>query len=215
MPLESLQVAGRSFQLQLPDPERMLDEAVAGEATGSPGWDPYWGLLWAASPLTASRSSCRLLRDVAAPLNWGAGLGSPASPQWPPGSTSRFRTSRLQLCRWPRTMQHEMDFRTHRDWFLDGSSRRWIQGPGTCSSAATFCTTAVLIVRCSRRFSSCWPPGGIVWIGDAGRANAAVFAESATAVGWNVRLYDQRLLPTRSFEQLQFRLLVLERSSRI
>jgi hypothetical protein len=52
----------------------------------------------------------------------------------------------------------------------------------------------------------------MVWIGDAGRANAAAFVEAAAAAGWIVQLYNERLLPVRSLDHLQFRLIALERS---
>lgn len=55
-------------------------------------------------------------------------------------------------------------------------------------------------------------PGGRVWIGDAGRANAPLFVKQAAAEGWVIQLFDQQLRPVRDFGHLSFRLIVMEES---
>jgi len=210
MPIESLQVAGRPFELQLPDPERMLDDAIAGEAAGSSGWDAYWGLLWAAAPLTAGlllQAAPRCRRALE--LGCGAGLtGIAALAAGLVVTFSDQSSAAVQLAQG----------NAARNGFPDapGLIFGWEQPPAETGTWDFLFGSDILYDRSAHRpllvtLQQLLAPGGIVWIGDAGRANAAVFAECATAVGWSVRLYDQRLLPVRGFEQLQFRLLVLER----
>lgn len=213
MPLQHLEVAGRSFQLQLPDPERMLEDAVVGEATGRPGWDPYWGLLWAAAPLTAG------LLLQAAPrchraLELGCGVGFTGLAAMVAGLAVTFSDQS------PAAVQMAQE-NAARNGFPNapGMVFGWEQPPTGSGTWDFLFGSDILYDRSAHlplliALQQLLAPGGIVWIGDAGRANAALFAESAATAGWSVRLYDQRLLPTRSFEQLKFRLLVLERPSR-
>ena len=74
MPLERVQICGREFELELPEPTELLEEAVAGERSGAAGWDPYWGLLWAAAPLTA-RLLLTAAPRVQRSLELGCGVG--------------------------------------------------------------------------------------------------------------------------------------------
>ena len=74
MPIETVEIAGRFFEVELPDAERMLQDAVAGEANGAAGWDPYWGLLWAAAPRTAELL-IRAAPQWESSLELGCGVG--------------------------------------------------------------------------------------------------------------------------------------------
>ncbi|MEY3172592.1 MAG: hypothetical protein RLZZ436_505 [Planctomycetota bacterium] len=214
MPLESLQIAGHQLQLLLPDPQQMLEDAVAGEAEGSAGWDPYWGLLWAAAPLTAElilRAPPRCRRA----LELGCGVGLTGIAGLMAGLAVTFSDQS------PAAVQMAQA-NAERNGYPGacGLVFGWDQPPRDSDGWDFLFGSDILYDRAAHQplltsLQQLLQPGGIVWIGDAGRANAAVFADSAAAAGWTVRLYDRRLLPVRSFEQLQFRLLVLERRVRV
>jgi hypothetical protein len=73
VPLERVEVSGRIFELELPEPAALLEEAVVGESAGVSGWDPYWGLLWAAAPVTAGlllRAAPRAERCLELVVEW-------------------------------------------------------------------------------------------------------------------------------------------------
>jgi predicted nicotinamide N-methyase len=209
MPLQSLLIAGRPFQLQLPDPAQMLDEAVTGEAQGRPGWDPYWGLLWAAAPLTAQLILQAAPRCQRA-LELGCGVGLTGIAALAAGLTVTFSDQSPEAVRLALS-NAALNGHPHAQGLVFG----WHQPPTQFAPCDFLFGSDILYDRAAHApllitLKRLLKPGGIVWIGDAGRANAGAFADAATADGWSLRLYDHRLLPVRQPEHLQFRLLVLE-----
>ena len=204
-----MEIAGRFFEIELPDAERMLQDAVAGEANGAAGWDPYWGLLWAAAPRTAE-----LLIRGAPPwessLELGCGVGLAGIAALSTGRSVTFSdqsASAVQMAvqnavkngydgaaglvfSWAQPVEQQFDFLFGSDILYDREGH----GP------------------LLRTLSAMLKRGGRVWIGDAGRSNAPLFVERAQREGWRVRQFDSQLQPLRQPELLQFRLLVLERS---
>ncbi|MFM7055842.1 MAG: class I SAM-dependent methyltransferase [Planctomycetota bacterium] len=209
MPTQSLQIAGRPFQLQLPDPTHMLDQAVTGEAQGRDGWDPYWGLLWAAAPLTAQLILQAPPRSQRA-LELGCGVGLTGIAALAAGLNVTFSdqsAEAVQLALSNAAMNGHPDSK--------GLVFGWHQPPADFAPCDFLFGSDILYDRKAHApllltLKQLLTPGGIVWIGDAGRANAGAFTDAAAAAGWSVRLYDHRLLPIRQPQHLQFRLLVLE-----
>jgi len=207
--LETVEIAGRCIEIELPDAERMLEAAVAGEANGEAGWDPYWGLLWAAAPRTADlliraapqwESSLELGCGVG--LAGIAALGTGRPVTFSDQSAAAVEMARQNAARngysgvpglvfsWNEPVEQSFDFMFGSDILYDRSGH----GP------------------LLQTLSAMLQPYGRVWIGDAGRSNAPLFVEQAQREGWKVRQFDDRLQPLRRPELLQFRLLVLERS---
>ena len=211
MPLESLLIAGRPFQLRLPDPRQMLDEAVLGESQGRAGWDPYWGLLWAAAPLTAQLLLQAPPRCSRA-LELGCGVGLTGIAALAAGLATTFSDHS------PEAVQMALQNAALNGYpHAAGLVFAWHQPPAESGTWDFLFGSDILYDRAAHHpllitLRQLLSPGGTVWIGDAGRANAAAFAEAAAAAGWVVQLYNERLIPVRSVEHLQFRLIVLERS---
>lgn len=208
MPLETVEIAGREIQLELPDPEVMLDEAVAGEAAGQAGWDPYWGLLWAAAPQTAEL----LVRGAPkwqSALELGCGIGLAGIAALSTGRAVTFSDQSAAavamairnaarngypessglVFSWEEPPDQQFDFLFGSDILYDRRGHEPLL----------------------RTLSATLAAGGRIWIGDAGRANAPLFVERAEQLGWRVRQFDSELQPLRRAELLQYRLLVLDR----
>lgn len=209
MPLQAYQIADREFQLLLPDPAVMLDEAVAGESTGRSGWDPYWGLVWSAGPITAElllRGTPRCIRALELGCGVGvcgvAGLAAGLPVTFSDQSSAAVEVAQSNAAHngfsnvpglvfgWddPPTGSGKWDFLFGSDILYDSAGHR-------------------PLLRTIRQLLAA---GGRVWIGDAGRANAPLFVKLAEAEGWAVRLFDRQLRPVREFGHLSFRLIVME-----
>lgn len=211
MPLESLLIAGRPFQLRLPDPRQMLEEAVLGESQGRAGWDPYWGLLWAAAPRTAQLLLQAPPRCSRA-LELGCGVGLTGIAALAAGLATTFSDhsrEAVQMAIENAALNGYPD--------AAGLVFGWDQPPVELGTWDFLFGSDILYDRAAHHpllvtLQQLLSPGGMIWIGDAGRANAVAFVETAAAADWVVRIYDERLQPVRSLEHLQFRLIVLERS---
>jgi predicted nicotinamide N-methyase len=209
MPLKSFQIAQREFQLLLPDPVEMLEEAVAGESVGCSGWDPYWGLVWSAGPITAElllRGTPRCRRALE--LGCGVGVcGVAAIAAGLPVTFSDQSSAAVEMARG----------NAARNGFADvpGLVFGWDAPPASEGRWDFLFGSDILYDRAGhepllRTIRQLLRPGGRVWIGDAGRANAPLFVELAEADGWSVKLFDQQLRPVRDFGHLSFRLIVME-----
>jgi len=208
VPIETVEIAGRFFEVELPDAERMLQDAVAGEANGAAGWDPYWGLLWAAAPRTAELL-IRAAPQWESSLELGCGVGlagiaglstgrpvtfsdqSAAAVEMAVRNAARngYESAPGLVFAWDEPVEQHFDFLFGSDILYDKGGH----GP-------LLQTLSAMLMR-----------GGRVWIGDAGRSNAPLFVERAQREGWKVRQFDSQLQPLRQPELLQFRLLILER----
>jgi predicted nicotinamide N-methyase len=208
MPLERLQIAGRPFELLLPDPAAMLDDAVAGESSGRSGWDPYWGLVWAAAPITAElllRATPRARRS----LELGCGVGVCGVAALAAGLPVTFSDQS------PDAVQMAQNNATRNGFpSVPGLAFDWNEPPIAAGQWDFLFGSDILYDRAAHApllatIQQLLYPGGRVWIGDAGRANAPLFADLATRNGWKIRLFDRGLQPVREFGHLQFRLLVI------
>jgi len=209
VPLERVELCDRVFELELPEPAVLLDEAVAGECSGVAGWDPYWGLLWAAAPVTARLVLQSAPRSHRA-LELGCGVGLVGLAGLAAGLAVTFSDQSESAV--------AMSLRNAERNGLSGGAGlvfSWQSVPRVPGFDFIFASD-VLYDRCGHEpllsaLGCLLQPGGVVWIGDAGRQHAGDFVRTAEAAGWRVRLYDAGLRPLRDPQQLQYRLLVLER----
>lgn len=207
MPIEQFSIAGRCFSLELPDQEEFLSEAVAGEFSGAVGWDPYWGMIWAAAPITA-----RLLLQAApraeSSLELGCGVGltglAALAAAIPVTFSDQSDAAVRMACRnaernglsgfdsavfsWSAPPERRWDFLFGSDILYDAAAHD------------------ALLTTLRRTLL----PGGCIWIGDEGRGNSDVFVERARDTGWRVRLLNDRLRPLQADRGRQFRLLLMD-----
>jgi len=212
VPLERVQICGREFELELPEPTELLEEAVAGERSGAAGWDPYWGLLWAAAPLTA-RLLLTAAPRVQRSLELGCGVGLVGLAGLAAGLSVTFSDQSAAAV--------SMAVRNaERNGLCGGLGLvfGWQDVPAVSPYEFVFASD-VLYERSGHEpllgaLGQLLAPGGVVWIGDAGRQHAPKFVETARQRGWRVRHYDQELRPLADPQPLQYRLLVLDRHGR-
>lgn len=209
MPLERVEVSGRVFELECPEPAALLEAAVVGESAGVSGWDPYWGLLWAAAPVTA-----RLVLQAAPRakrcLELGCGVGLVGLAGLAAGLPVTFSDQ-------SRAAVGTALGNAERNCLYGAAGMvfGWSDVPAVPGFDFIFASD-VLYDRAGHEpllnaLQRLLQAGGVVWIGDAGRQNAELFVRSAENSGWRVRLYDERLRPLPRPQQLQYRLLVLDR----
>jgi predicted nicotinamide N-methyase len=208
--LQSVSIAGRQIEFELPaDPEEMLQAALEGESTGRAGSDPYWGLLWAAAPVTAELILRHAWSRSLTALELGCGVGltgiaalcaghrvtfsdhSPAAVQTALANARRngFADAAGLTFGWHEPPQRQYEFIFASDVLYDSAGH----GP---------------LLHALHQLLA---PGGCVWIGDAGRAKAPQFAERALVDGWQLQLFDHRGVAISAPDHLQFRLLRLSR----
>lgn len=207
---QSIEILGRQIVFDLPaDQEEMLALALDGEASGTSEWDPYWGLLWAAAPVTAelllSQPWQRGLRSLEVGCGVGlagiAGLMSGLEVTFTDHAPEAVRMAQQNAARngfsnteglifdWREPVNRRFDFIFGSDILYDEA----VHEP--------LLTTLQAMLL----------PAGQVWIGDAGRTNAPKFVDRAKAAGWHVELRNNRNLPEPSPKHLEFRLIVLTR----
>jgi predicted nicotinamide N-methyase len=205
---ETLIIEGHPIEIELPaEPEAMLEQALQGEATGADGWDPYWGLLWAASPATAT-----LVLKQSWPSEWrclelGCGVGLTGIAALKAGLHVTFSDQSSAAVAVAQSNAARNGF-PH----AEGLVFPWHIPPNPQFHLVL--ASDVLYDRSGHEpmlttLRAVLAPEGLVWIGDAGRSNAPHFVELARSQGWNVRLKDQNGHATSSLEHLQFRLLEL------
>ena len=207
---QSIEILGRQIIFDLPaDQEEMLTLALNGEASGTSEWDPYWGLLWAAAPVTAelllSQPWERGLRSLEIGCGVGltgiaglmAGLGvtftdhAPEAVRMAQENAARngFVDAEGLIFDWREPVSQQFDFIFGSDILYDLA----VHEP--------------LLTTLHAMLS----PTGQVWIGDAGRTNAPKFVERAKAAGWHVELRNSQNKPNASPKHLEFRLIVMTR----
>jgi predicted nicotinamide N-methyase len=207
---QSIEILGRQIVFDLPaDQEEMLALALDGEASGTSEWDPYWGLLWAAAPVTAELLLSQQWQPGVKTLEVGCGIGlagiaglmagldvtftdhAPEAVQMAQQNAARngFPNTEGLIFDWRKPVNRQFDFIFGSDILYDLA----VHEP--------------LLTTLQAMLS----PTGQVWIGDAGRTNAPRFVERCRASGWRVELRDNKNQPYPSPKHLEFRLIVLTR----
>lgn len=207
---QTLSLASHAITFNLPaDPEAMLQQALAGESAGSSNWDPYWGLLWAASPKTAELILRQPWPDRPNSLELGCGVGltgiaaliaglpvtfsdhAPEAVQMAQSNAARngFHGTSGLVFDWQQPVDQHFDFIFASDVLYDSAGH------------------APLL----RTLSAMLSPDGTAWIGDAGRTNAPAFVQLAINAGWTIELRDEQGQPLPAPQHLQYRLIVMSR----
>ena len=205
---QSHSIAGRSIELVLPaDPEQGLQEALAAEAAGTVGCDPYWGLLWPAAAQTAELilNHHWPVRLRAMELGCGVGLtGIAALLAGHEVTFSDHAPSAVKIAQenagrngfddvpglvfeWQEPPERQFDFLFASDVLYESAGH-----------------APLLLTLCAML-----SPGGTVWIGDPGRSAALLFIEQARSLGWQVDLRDEPGRTLGEDQSLRFRLIVM------
>ena len=203
-------IAGRTIELALPaDPEQGLHDALAAEAAGISGSDPYWGLLWPAALLTAEQILNHEWPARLRALELGCGVGltgiaallaghevtfsdhAPSAVQMAQANADRngFANVPGLVFEWQKPPELPFDFLFASDVLYDSAGH-----------APLLTTLRSLLL-----------PGGTVWIGDPGRTVASLFIDRARSEGWQVDLRDGQNQSLDGRQQQQFRLIVMSR----
>ncbi len=211
---QSIEILGRQIVFDLPaDQEEMLALALNGEAAGSSEWDPYWGLLWAAAPVTAELLLRQPWNLGLRSLEIGCGVGlagiaglmagldvtftdhAPEAVRMAQENAARngFPDAEGLIFDWRKPVSRQFDFIFGSDILYDLA----VHEP--------------LLTTLDAMLS----PTGQVWIGDAGRTNAPRFVERARAAGWKIELRNSQNKPNASPGHLEFRLIVMTHESTV
>ncbi len=211
---QSIEILGRQIVFDLPtDQEEMLTLALNGEASGGSDWDPYWGLLWAAAPVTAELLLSQQWDQGLRSLEIGCGVGLTGIAGMMAGLNVTFTDHAPEAVRMAQENAARNGFPDAAGLIFDwrepvGQQFDFIFGSDILYDLAVhepLLTTLQAMLA----------PNGQVWIGDAGRTNAPRFVERAKAAGWNVELRNRQNKPNAAPEHLEFRLIVLSRKSTV
>lgn len=209
---QNLVIEGHPFSIQLPaDQEEVLDLALAGEASGTTDWDPYWGLLWAAAPKTAELILRREWPEKLKAIELGCGIGLTGIAAIKAGLDVTFadhssaavsmalenvRLNQLPNARgltfdWNDPPNETFDFAFASDVLYDARGHQ------------------PLLITLDRIL----PTDGMAWIGDAGRVNAPKFVALARFHSWDVSIVNDQFQPVSEPAHMSFRMMILKRRS--
>ena len=211
---QSIEILGRQIVFDLPaDQEEMLTLALNGEASGTSEWDPYWGLLWAAAPVTAELLLSQQWERGLRSLEIGCGVGLTGIAGLMAGLGVTFTDHAPEAVRMAQENAARNGFVDAEglifDW-REPDSRQFdfIFGSDILYDLAVH---EPLLTTLHAMLS----PTGQVWIGDAGRTNAPKFVERAKAAGWHVELRNSQNQSNAAPKHLEFRLIVMTRQSTV
>jgi predicted nicotinamide N-methyase len=207
---QSIEILGRQIVFDLPaDQEEMLALALNGEASGSSEWDPYWGLLWAAAPVTAELLLSQPWDRSLKSLEIGCGVGLAGIAGLMAGLNVTFTDHAPEAVRMAQENAARNGFPNAEGLIFDWRqpvSRQFdfIFGSDILYDLAVH---EPLLTTLHAMLS----PNGEVWIGDAGRTNAPKFVERARAAGWHIELRNNKNQLNHSPQHLEFRLITMRR----
>ncbi|MBL8816414.1 MAG: methyltransferase domain-containing protein [Planctomyces sp.] len=183
-------ILGQSvIRLRIPaDPEQVLQEAVEGTEAGNRYVDPYWGLLWDAAPRTAERILRHPWQNGLRSLELGCGVGLTGIAGLIAGLDVTFTDLVPAAVEMAISNARDNGFQNAQGHVLDWCSPTNTTFPFIFASDVLYDLQNhdPLLNVLSRMLT----PDGMVWIGDAGRANAPIFLEKAKAIGWMIELSD-------------------------
>lgn len=207
---QSLEVLGQRIVFDLPsDQEEMLALALNGEASGGSDWDPYWGLLWAAAPVTAELLLLQQWQPGLKSLEIGCGVGLAGIAGLMAGLDVTFTDHAPEAVQMAQQNAAHNGFPDAEGLIFDWREPVNLQFDFIFGSDILYdlAVHEPLLTTLQAMLS----PTGQVWIGDAGRTNAPRFVDRAKASGWKVELRDKKNQPNPAPGHLEFRLIVLSR----
>ena len=206
-------ICNRSVLLELPaDPDQLLQDAVDAEAAGIRHADAYWGLLWDAAPKTAELILSRSWTSGLQALELGCGAGLAGIAGLMAGMQVTFSDlvpSAVQLA------QHTAALNGFAD--TAGLVIDWCDPPDHTFDlllASDVMYDSANHLPLLKTLQAMLADNGLVWIGDAGRANSPKFIQLARVAGWQIDLYDQKCSPLSTPSHVQYQLLVMRRQGR-
>ena len=209
---QTLSIANHEIAVELPSSQdQVLEEAIQGAHSGTPDADPYWGLIWASAPKTAALILRQTWPSRLKALELGCGIGVVGIAALIAGHDVTFADHAPSAVRlavanaalngftdmvgmvfdWKQPTRHQFDFILASDVLYDHAGHE------------------PLLSTLQAMLSD----HGVVWIGDPGRVHALRFAELAVRHGWCVESLNEFAQPVPTLAHMQFRLLVLQRSS--
>lgn len=207
---QTLSLAGHEITFDLPaDPEAMLQQALAGESSGSSDWDPYWGLLWAAAPKTAELILRHPWSERPDSLELGCGIGLTGIAALIAGLPVTFSDHAPEAVRMAQSNAARNGF--------PGTSGLVFDWREPLPRKFNFIFASDVLYDSAghepllRTLTAMLSPGGHAWIGDAGRTNAPAFVQRAIDAGWTIELRDEQGQPLTTPQHLQYRLIVMSR----
>jgi predicted nicotinamide N-methyase len=209
---QMVRVASREFRLILPaDPDAFLDHLADPLTTDEPHLaDPYWSKLWpAALPLAEA-----ILRGAFPPgtrvleLGCGSGLAGLAALAAELDVTfSDYVPRAVELA-----LENAANngFSQARGLVFDWRAPLAEQWPVIIAADVMY--DRAHIDPLLSTLGAMLAPGGIVWLGDAGRGPVADFLQRAKGRGWTTQLLDERDQPRLEPVLGHYQLLVLQRA---
>lgn len=207
---QTLSIADHEIVVDLPaSHDQLIEEALKQERSGATDWDPYWGMLWTAAPLTATIILRHTWPSRLKVLELGCGLGVTGIAALIAGhevtfadhasaavnlavsnaALNGFADTIGMVFEWQNSLTEQFDLIIASDVLYDAG----VYGP----------LLNTLQAMLSNR--------GVVWIGDPGRMTSLGFTDLAIRHGWSVESLDEFAQPCPTPAHMQFRLLVLQR----
>ncbi|HEX5102795.1 MAG TPA: methyltransferase [Pirellulaceae bacterium] len=205
-------VGHHAFRLILPaDPDSLLEHLEDPQTTSVPHLaDPYWAKLWPAAQHLAEALIARPFPPGTRVLELGCGSGLAGLAALAAGldvTFSDYVPWAVQLALENAARNGYLSARGLAFDWRNPAEQAW---PVIIAADVTYDRTNIdpLLETLHRMLA----PGGIAWLGDAGRGPVADFVRDASAHGWSTRLLDksgqERFMPVLG----AFQLIVLERA---
>ncbi len=207
---QSQLIAGRPIELALPaDSEQQLREALAAEAAGIAGCDPYWGLLWPAAVNTAELILQHRWPVRLSALELGCGVGLTGIAALLVGHNVTFSDHAPLAVRTAQSNAGRNGFANVPGLVFEWQHPPELQFDILFASDVLYDSAGHAPLLTTLR--SMLLPGGTVWIGDPGRTVASLFIDRARSEGWQVDLRDGQNQSLDGWQNMPFRLIVMSR----
>jgi predicted nicotinamide N-methyase len=207
-----IEIAGRTFHVTLPRvPDAFLDDPDVLAENRRSDYMPYWSYLWPAS-LPMAVAVTRVGWPAGTEIHEiGAGIGFVGLVALAAGhrvTFSDYRQEAVDLALYNARQNGLSATGECIDWNDAPRDRRFPVILG-CDLLYELRNHAPILDLLSRMLA----PGGVAWLGDAGREKAAPFVTMARAAKWRVELVDENGAPLAEPRVGKFQLVIVTRES--